>query len=318
MKNLIKHIVFFLLPIFLIVGLILLLPLNKEFAFHFIKGNCYNHGEWLYERIFENETPVDVAFIGSSRTLHAVNDKVLEELVLQKTGNKLNVANLGFCQQGRNFQYSVLKDLLKHKHPSLVVIEITEDEQRSSHQSFPYIADMIDVLTAPFLNAYYLSDLMKAINVRWEQLKFTLIFKTKLNSNQKSNYGYGSMDRVATPDEIQQNRAYWNRRILRDHSSDIGRYLDHYPFYFVQKSIELLKKNQVEFCFLFVPTSNPDIKESVFNRYYENLASCYSISPSNYQNGDLWLDASHFNNKGAQLVADELLGFLEDELCLSR
>lgn len=292
------------------------MPLDKNFAYHFIKGNCYNHGEWLYQRIFENETPVDVAFIGSSRTLHSANDQLIERAISEKTGKELNVVNLGFCQQGRNFQYSVLKDLLKHKHPRLVVIEITEDEPRSTHQSFPYIADSYDVLSAPFLNQYYLPDLFKAVVVRWEQLKYKLFFRTELKIGNRSNYGYSSLDRVVTEQEVQQNSAYWNHRILRDHTSWSGRFLDNYPFHFISKSLALLKSKKIDYCFLFIPTSNTNIKGSVFDQFYQKTGNCYYIDPENYKQREYWLDASHFNDKGSEKLVDQLSDLLTEELCL--
>ena len=316
MKKFIKNIAIFLLPSILFVVVLLIIPLNKEFAFHFIKGNCYNHGEWLYQRIFENQAPVDVAFIGSSRTLHAVNDKALGKTLSGKTGSDLNVVNFGFCQQGRNFQYAVLKDLLKHKHPKLVIIEITEDERRSTHQSYPYIADARDIVFSPCLNSYYWTDLVKAIAVRWEQLKFNLFFKTDLNSKNASLYGYSSIDRVVTNDELKQNREYWNKRILRDHKSFWGKFLDSYPKYFLEKTIDLLNEDSVEFCFLFIPTANVDIENSLFDSYYQQFGKCYYLKPSKYSDQSLWLDASHFNDEGSLKVIDELSEFVMDELCL--
>lgn len=316
MKKFFKRILVFALPILVLVIVLMAIPLDKNFAYHFIKGNCYNHGEWLYHRIFENQAPVDVAFIGSSRTLHAVNDELLENAIEEKTGEQRNIVNLGFCQQGRNFQYSMLKDLLKHKHPKLVVMEITEDEPRSTHQSYPYIADMNDILVAPCLNTYYWSDLFKAIVVRWEQLKFKLFFHENLKFGNRSKYGYSSLDRVVTEKEVEQNRNYWNKRILRDHSSRFGQFLDSYPFFFINKSLALLERENINYCFLFIPTSNTDIKGSVFDQFYREKGNCYYINPTEYNQREFWLDASHLNDKGSEKLLDQLTQMLTEELCL--
>ena len=208
MKIAISKILLFLIPFIVVVITLIVLPVSKDFGYHFIKGNCYNHGAWLYDRIFENETPVDIVFLGSSKTLHGINEKVIETKINERTGKNINVVNFGYCQLGRNFLYSILKDLLKHKNPKLVFIEISEDESRSTHNSYPYIADSKDLVFSHLFNQYYLPDLFRGIVLRWEFYKTKLIFGIEEKTPNLYNYGYAGSNRITIDYEIERNKKY--------------------------------------------------------------------------------------------------------------
>lgn len=300
----------------MLVPVMLFFPVSKSFSYHFIKGNCYNHGAWIYDRIFENDTPVDVAFIGSSHSLHGINEVGIEKEIVSKTGKEIQISNFGYCQMGRNFQYAVLKDLLKEKQPKLVVIEIAEDESRVSHSSFPFIADTEDILSSHFLNQYYLSDLFKAVVLRWEYYKAKFVFGFENYSINKSNYGYGSSTRIASKSEIEKNKENYKNIIKRDHEGLAGNFLDNYPFYFLNKSVQLLKENNIDFVFLFIPTSNVDIEKSFLNNRYEEISRVYNISPLNFTDIENWMDGSHLNDTGSKKISNQVAAIISEELCL--
>ena len=60
-----------------------ILPYSEEFAYHYVEHDCYNHGAWIYDRIVHNQAPIDIAFVGSSHTIHAFQDKKMEEIILK-------------------------------------------------------------------------------------------------------------------------------------------------------------------------------------------------------------------------------------------
>src|ERR1035437_9615834 len=141
MKQIILRIIlFFSLMIIPFVALFIA-PYFEEFAWHYIQNDCYNHGAWIYDRINHNQTPIDIAFIGSSHTIHAFQDKTIE----QKLGTGYHVSSMGYCRYGRNLQYTLLRMLLEHKNPKYVVIEVHEDEEKNSHDIFPYLAKTNDL-----------------------------------------------------------------------------------------------------------------------------------------------------------------------------
>ena len=94
MKTIFQNSALFLLPI---IVLLLFIPINVRKQYEGLSGDCANHAIWIYDRIVKNETPIDIAFIGSSHTMHAVNDKSLTE-----NSHGKNITNLGYCRFGRN------------------------------------------------------------------------------------------------------------------------------------------------------------------------------------------------------------------------
>ena len=112
---------------------------DPYFAYHYLEKNCGNRAAWMYQRIFVDEAPVDIAFIGSSRTFSVVRDDLLEKNL------GLSVVNLGYCGMGRNLHYTIVKDLLNQKKVQHLILEVRSDEFRFSHPMFPYLAQNRDV-----------------------------------------------------------------------------------------------------------------------------------------------------------------------------
>src|SRR6187402_494770 len=140
MKRLYKNIILFILPIALV---FIFVSINKRLKYIGLKKECFDHGLLLYDRIYKDAKPVDLAFFGSSHTINAIDDTLI--------ARKLNksVFNFGFCSLGQNIYYTLLKEVLTTKKISTVVLEVREDEDRYSHKVFPFIADTKDVLFPP-------------------------------------------------------------------------------------------------------------------------------------------------------------------------
>ena len=138
MRKLILHINLFLLPLFL---LLLVIPVDKRQKFVGLEADCYNHGIWVHDRIFHSQTPIDIAFLGSSHTICGVDDGFLSEKI-----EGLEVANLGYCRLGRNLNYVLLKELVSQNEVQQIIIEVREKEDRFSHPIFPYMARSEDVM----------------------------------------------------------------------------------------------------------------------------------------------------------------------------
>ena len=142
--------------------LVFFLPYDKQYGYHCLLESC-GRRVWNYSRIFENKNPVDVAFIGSSRTICAVQDSLLENILPQPT----QFVNLGFCRYGRSLHYAFVKDLLSRHQPACVVLEVNEKESRFSHPDFPYVADGRDLIF-PVFRQGYLQQLVMGVQARFE------------------------------------------------------------------------------------------------------------------------------------------------------
>ena len=211
MKKLaLKILRFCILPITVAVACFFI-PVPRIFYYNYIKDDCYNHGAWIYDRMARNNTPVDVAFIGSSHTIHSFNEPQIE-----KELPGLHLANFGYCRMGRNLQYVLLKDILKYKKPRLVIIELSEEESKNSHDIFPYLAKNKDLLLSKSaVNRDYFSDLYHGFVTRIDAVKQTYIFRKKYAEADMYDYGYGASDRIAPTEELNDNIAAWERRMKK-------------------------------------------------------------------------------------------------------
>ncbi|HBL77761.1 MAG: hypothetical protein A2W90_02365 [Bacteroidetes bacterium GWF2_42_66] len=282
-----------------IVVLSFFIPLPRIFNYHFIKDDCYNHGAWIYDRIARNNTPVDIAIIGSSHAIHAFNEPVIE-----KELDGINVANFGYCRMGRNLQYVLLKDILKYKNPKMVIIEISEEETKNSHDIFPYLAENKDLFfSKSAVNRDYFSDLYYGFITRLEAVKQIYIFRNDYPEVDLSNYGYGSSDRVATANEINDNIENWNRRLKRRTNQTLKNIQLKYPKAYLKAMIRLLEEKNIQFCFVYLSEYGSKLDQPIDMEYYSKTGSVLIPPKSLLANPELWMDDSHLNDRGAEIIS---------------
>lgn len=139
-----------------------MLPHDRYYRFQAHNDVTTRKADWIYERLHFDETPVDVALIGTSRMAGGLSAPLIERRYCEATGRKIHAANLAIPVTGRNMHYVIAKEAAKTKAPALFVIELNEIESRRPHTGFIFLADAKDVLTAPLtINLNYLSDLAR-------------------------------------------------------------------------------------------------------------------------------------------------------------
>jgi hypothetical protein len=150
MKPFLLTAVKFSLPLIFALAVIFMMPVSRQYAYSFVtRGGCEGRSSWIFQRIFKDTTVIDVAFIGSSHTMSAVNDAMIEEQFDGVTQLHWHFCNLAYCGFGRNINYIVAKDLLHKKRVKLLVLEIRESEGTLGHGNFAQVASPMDVLNAP-------------------------------------------------------------------------------------------------------------------------------------------------------------------------
>jgi hypothetical protein len=287
-------------------------PYPQEFAYHFIKDDCYNHGAWIYDRIIKNQTPIDVAFIGSSHTIHAWQDKKIEEIL----DGEIRVANLGYCRYGRDLEYLHLRMLLEYKSPRLIVIEVHEDEEKNAHEIFPYLANTHDLIfTRTLINREYFTGLFHGVSARLEYFKSKTIFRTNYPDPSPELYGYGESNRVASEIELKENREAWTKRLDRKQIQSIEDIGLKYPFAYLNKMTDMLKEKNIPFLFVYLPESGSKLKSPKYALHYQNLAPLLIPPDSIFEDPNNWMDASHLNNKGSGLISNWMARQIQMELC---
>ena len=312
MKQILLKIALFFSLIMIPIVALFLTPYSKEFAYHYIENDCYNHGAWIFDRITKNQIPIDVAFIGSSHTIHAFQEKKMEEML----GSEYHLTNLGYCRYGRNLQYVILKLLLQHKSPKLIVLEVSEDEEKNSHDIFPYLAETNDLIFSPTLiNRDYLFDLYHGASARLECFKATYIFDERFPETDDRLYGYGEADRIATKEELTENETAWRKRLARKAPESIEKVQLRYPLAYLEKMITLIKEKNISFVFVYLPESGSKLKTPKHANYYQKLAPIFLPPQPELSNHAYWMDASHLNDKGSEILSEWMVKQLQSEFC---
>jgi hypothetical protein len=120
-----------------------------------IYGGLYTNLRWAYERMHFDDRPVDVAVVGSSRTLIGVSAaRVAQQLMAR--GLSAHVANFSTNGNGRNVQWAVVDELLKTKSPSVIVIGVDGHPAIYGHSGFKLVAPASAIVAppAPLLHNY--------------------------------------------------------------------------------------------------------------------------------------------------------------------
>lgn len=290
-------------------------PYSEEFAYHYIEHDCYNHGAWIYDRITNNPTPIDIAFIGSSHTIHAYQDKKMEEML----GTNDHIVNLGYCRFGRNLEYTLLRMLLEHKTPKFIVIEVHEDEEKNSHNIFPYLAKTDDLLMTPTaFDRDYFADLFHGASARLEYFKTKYIFRKSYPDPSPDLYGYAASDRKVTEEELKENQNAWRKRLGQTQFQAVEKIQMKYPLAYLEKMIDLIKEKKIPFLFVYLPEFGSKLKSPKYASHYQNIAPLLIPPQYIFDDTSNWMDTSHFNDKGSGLISEWMAEQLKIELCVNK
>jgi len=298
----------------MLVGIILLFiqPYNRYFAYNLLKDDCYNHGSWMYDRIFSNPNPVDVAFFGSSRTIHAVHETKVETSFYQTNNYPINIVNLGYCRLGRNLQYVILKDILKTKSPKLIVLEVREREDKNSHPVFPYLANNIEVLNpVVFYNRDIIQDMYLGLISRLEYFRETILGNIVKDSiPNMDNYGYGFSSDTADFNQLEKTRLKSQVRYDLVNMGKPSNFSYRFPRKYIEKISQLAQDNNVNLAFFYNPSYGMPLDKPLEYSFYEQFGEVWIPPIEIINNPNNWMDPEHLNNNGA----DELKKFIATKI----
>ena len=311
MNQFTKNIIRFIVPFLIGITALFLIPVNKNFSYHFVKGECDDKASWIYHRIFEQEKNIDIAFTGASQTSCAIMDELIEKELTKIKGKTTNVANLGYCRRGRDIQYVMLKELFRHKKPSVLVIEVAEDEPKKSHPVFPYLAESNDLWGSfVFFNQRFFLNIWKGIAVRFEYLKFRLFQNEYKIIQTQPGFGYIPSTQTAPPEVIRQNEIDWQNRLSKTKPAIIRNVELNYSKHYIKKIASLANKNNCKIIFLYLPESGSGMKTPLLKDYYKDLGELIILPDSIISKHSNWKDATHFNDLGAALTSDFIVSKL--------
>lgn len=280
-------------------------PREPKQAYHFVREDCYSHGNWIYQRIFEQDLPVDVAFLGTSVSIHAVYDSLIQEVIQDSLNleRPITLSNFGYCRPGLDLSYVILKDILKRKKVKLVVLEVPFKSTADSHPIFGNLAEANTVINPPEWNSSYFSNVLKASQTRlsWFREGF---WKTSPNYYKPyfTAYGFGTgfLERdEETLEKIRKKRLEKGPQTGKYHKTVQTQ---------VQAIDELCQSENVKLVLWYgktfgtaeFPPDNLDFYQSNWN-YFE--------PPSKpFETVEFLMDEDHLNTEGAE----ELIPFFRD------
>lgn len=282
-----------LLPFFVIWTL---LPLPRRMQFAQLSEDCYDHALDVYDRLADRNKAINVLFLGSSRTLNAVDDHYLSE----QTGRA--TYNAAYCRLGRNLEFSLLQLALENHPIKTVVVEVGYQERNYSHPVFPFLAAPSEVLAAPFAHDRWLSDTWKAAVYRTELLQHYYLGKPSLLPGRTNTYAYGGLADTLTvfPEVAAPTLATISGAPAR------------VPTHYLQRIKTLCADHAVQLHFLYLPAFKHQQQTPIYASFYEQsgkllLPTSATFAPNN------WADDNHLNRSGARALSEWLLTVLQPE-----
>ncbi len=305
-KKVLKYLLVLSTPILVLIVSICAISPSDEFLFSYVKNDCSNQSLWLYKKICVDTQRVDIAFFGSSHTLRAINDSVLNA-----SDKKLHTANFGYCRFGRDLQYILFKKLLEHKKIKTAFFEITETESSYSHPDYPFLAEPSGIYFPSFIyNQDFIKNRYDAFLLHLAYLRREFFWNITPLMPYSNNRACGYISSNGRADSTYlQNQKEEKLKDLRNYKANtLARKMElSFSSYYFNQIKELALKNNCNIYFIYLPAYGNDVKNSLdsafYKLYFQSLIPPDSLL-TNYKN---WQDEAHLNNKGATILSNWVL-----------
>lgn len=309
MKEFVKKIVLFSLPIFIGLLAVFFIKADREFCYNYIKGDCDTRGKLFYKRLEKKSVGMDYLFVGSSKTMNGINDGLIEDSLNKRSQNKLRLYNAGYCRFGRNLDFLLCKEFSKNNALKKIFVEVRADESTTSHPMFPFLANGREIIQgANALNGKLPSELYNHTLMNLNYLRCEL----KLEKKEKNKYklelhGYNNIDRVMERELLEE---FYKEELNKNKSIDKNALEYHYSHYYLNRIKTLCDKKNIELNFIFMPSFGNTTKLPAFKEEYEKWGKVIIGPDSIFNNKSYWKDVAHFNTAGATAFSN----FLAKEL----
>lgn len=268
---------------------------------------AYKAATWIYERIHFDDTPIDVAFFGTSHTMNGIDSLVVEKSLGKEDTRVVNFAIPHF---GRDMHYTLIKQLLEHRKPQLIVLEVRENEARDLHPGTHYLAQPEDLYAAPWIvNLRYLGNLirlpLRSIKSQYYD-SFPELFGFRTDFSAADYHGAHLNHALSWPDGKERTRIA-SEHLLTELNNlslpsswleEVRFYLFHHAnFYYVEQISDLAEKHNVPVVYAYIPSFGaPEV--SVFAEKYPENRWIY-FNEEIFKQKSNWSDPGHLNKHGA-------------------
>ncbi|MBC7519629.1 MAG: hypothetical protein H7268_00835 [Sandarakinorhabdus sp.] len=298
-----------------------MLPDNEYQRFASLENTIQNRMRWIYERIHYDPAPIDVAFLGPSRSGAAISGPQVEA-ELRRLGKPVHVVNFSLPENGRNLHWVIEQQLLAAKNPRLLVIAVIEKPGRFGHPAYKYIAPAADVVDpAYFGNLDYLSNL---IYLPYRQLRlfaasrFPALFDLPAGfdparyagSNLDFTHSFRAGDGTFVDRDSRKSKAELEAGVRRYERGVrppmLGPRFADQEFgderAYVGRMAAMAKARGIPVMFLFIPyyTGSQIIQERAFYERFGPIMDAGFIA----DHDEWFVDVAHLNHDGAMIMSN--------------
>ncbi len=310
MKKFLKHVFIASVPVVLAIIVLFCVPLDRKFAYSYIKGDCSGHGTWVHDRMFANPEPIDVAFLGTSATWNAVDDRALTTMISDHSGKPVNVVNLGYCRLGATLNVLFVEELIAHRKPKHIVIEVLPRPPLASHPIYGHLASA-GLLIDPPTRLYqgYPADLLLGLTTRLDHVRHQLVPDTDYNVDT-TLFGFGNNPHLADLTEMEKTKDNWSKKDPLRAPSVQDNISLHLYWECLDHIVRLCQERNVRLSFLFINSYGRPVDYPVFKDRLTQLAPLWLPPDSILQKPSNYFDPGHLNRDGAA----ELTPYLFNQL----
>ncbi|HMN78568.1 MAG TPA: hypothetical protein PKA20_01440 [Burkholderiaceae bacterium] len=308
--------------------LVTALPHDKYLRYKALIDQQAPTADWIYERIHFDPAPIDIAFIGTSRTGLSIQSRRLEQK-LAEGGLDAKAANLHIVRTGNNMHYAVAKELLENRRVGLLVLEITESEERRPHPAFMYLADTEDIVLAPLIiNLRYFDDLIRLPGRQIDLFGRSMLAKIAspdglfdITRYKGSNLDHG--ESITTEDGVVRDRNQSHsvehmENLLKDQLArdtppaykripflqDRLRELEYrFPRLMMNRIIDLARSKETGVVLVYLPRYGGPDEPPAYREVFSSKVDLINAKPA-LNDARYWWDVPHVNAEGSRRVTD--------------
>ncbi len=285
---------------------------------------------------------LDMVFLGSSHSYCTFDPEIFD--------NKLNTNSfqLGMPLQHPDSTYYTLKEVLNYQKPKIVVMEVYWDLLKNDFE-LNQVKTLFQVLNNETLKDEYikedfpLSEKIKYnVNVLKYQADYFAYKGNEYNNKIKNKFNVKDKEtkkQIGTEEYRSKGYVYSDYKMLQDEYNKTNQFknLDGKNFefsenqkYFLQKIINLCKKNNIELIFVTAPIANVSMDYiKNYNLIHDKVANFakkhnifyidYNIinKQENLLTNDNFRDDAHLNHSGVEIISNHFINILKENNIIS-
>lgn len=127
------------------------LPVDPYLRYRALSDTDWLKGRWIYERLHFDPTPIDIAFLGTSRMMQGIDSMTVQDEVDSGGTSRQQVVNLSLPGGSYDIRYLVAKMLFETKKPKVLVVEAHYGGSPRVTPIFARMANFEEALDTPLL-----------------------------------------------------------------------------------------------------------------------------------------------------------------------